>query len=390
MKRYRLIYGGMVLITLLLLFIFGNTYLFALAVMEMVLVVVLYVMLRIETLSLNCELHVNPGCVVGEQCPMYFEFQGKTPWMATGVVRVVLEFRNALYGRSAVQELRIPSTHRKSRYEIAYHPQTCGEEHIICKEIVFYDVFGITSVRLKPMTEQMVVVVPQSVPIQLLEQTPSSGNSEGEQNDYHKRGNDPSEVFDLREYQAGDDVRAIHWKLSSKLDKLVVKEAGYSTHFDTIVLFDVGLGNGETEWDEQVISGAMDFAITFSEKLLGIQRAHYVAALMNQKMELKEITSYNQLVQFIHQNMGVCLPEQTGGALAHFLLDSLQNHFSKILYIAAGEFPEALYRLAEETEVTAVCITDKAEGVGTIEKGKSNLIEIPRAELYERIHYFYV
>lgn len=139
-----------------------------------------------------------------------------------------------------------------------------------------------------------------------------------------------------------------------------------------------------------MISGAMDFAITFSEKLLELQRAHCVATLMNHRLELKEITSYNQLIQFIHQNMGVHLPEKTGGSLAHFLLNSMQLHFSKILYIAAGEFPEALYSLAEQTEVTAVCITDKAEGVGTIEKGKSSLIEIPRDELYERIHYFYV
>lgn len=390
MKKYRLIYGSMVLLTLLLLFLFGNTYLFALAIMEIALVVVLYGLLRIETISMSSKLHVNQGCVVGEQCPMYFEFQGKTPFIATGVVRVVLEFRNALYGTSTVQELRIPSTHKKSRYEIDYHPQTCGEEHISCKEIVLYDVFGIVSMRLTPMTEKMVVVVPQSVPIQLLDQTVSSGNSEGEQNDYRKRGNDFSEVFDLREYQTGDDVRAIHWKLSSKIDKLVVKEAGYSTHYDTVVLFDVGLGNGEIRWEDPVLSGAMDFAITFSEKLLEIGRAHYVVSLMNHNLELKEVSSYNQLVQFVHQSMGVCLPERTGETLAHFLLESMQNHFSRILYITAGEFPEELYRLAQETEVTAVCITDKTEEVGTVEKGKSNLIEIPRDELYEHVHYFYV
>lgn len=390
MKKYRLIYGGMVLITLLFLFIFGNTYLFALAIMEIALLVILYAMLRLETLSLTSALHVSQGCVVGEQCPMYFEFQGKSPFIATGVVRVVLEFRNALYGRNVVQELRIPSTHTKSRYEVEFHPQTCGEEHIICREIVLYDVFGITSVHLKPIMEQMVVVVPQSVPIQLLENAVSSGVSEGEQNDYRRRGNDFSEVFDLREYRAGDDARSIHWKLSSKLDELVVKEAGYSTHFDTIVLFDVGMGNGKEQWSEQVISGALDFAITFSEKLLELQKPHYVATLMNQGLVLKEISSYNQLIQFVHQNMGIRLPEYNGGSLAHFLLDSMQNKFSKILYISAGEFTEELYRLADETEVTAVCITNKTDGVGTIEKGKSNLIEIPRDELYEHDHYFYV
>lgn len=390
MKKYRLIYGGLVAITLLLLFIFGNTYLFTLAVMEIALLVILYVMLRIETISLTTALQVDTGCIVGEQCPMYFEFHGRTPFIATGMVRVVMEFRNALYGRSVVQELRIPSTHTKSRYEIDYRPQSCGEEHIVCKEIVLYDVFGITSVHLKPMTEKMLVVIPQSVPLQILEQAMSSGVKEGERTDYQKRGNDTSEVFDLRSYQPGDDVRMIHWKLSGKFDELIVKEAGYSTHFDTIVLFDVGLGNATEQWNEQTISGAMDFAITFSEKLLEIQRSHYVAAIMDQNLVTKEIASYNQLVQFIHQNMGVRLPERIGGAVSYFLLDSMQMNFSKVLYITVGEFPEELYRLADEVEVLGVCITENADSVGTTEKGKSRLIEIPWNELYEHVHYFYV
>lgn len=388
MRKYRLIYGSLVLITLVLLFIFGNTYLFVLAVMEVALLAILYLLLRIETFSLKTTLHMNHGCMVGQLCPMYFEFRGKTPFIATGVVRVEIEFYNALYGRSVTQELRIPSTHTKNRYELEFRPVSCGEEHIICREMVCYDIFGITSVRLKPMTEQMIVVVPQSVPIQLLEGPVPSGINEGEMNDYRKRGNDFSEVFDLREYQPGDDARIIHWKLSSKFEELIVKEAGYSSHYNTIVLFDVGKGNGKRQWSEQVITGAMDFAITLSEKLLELQRAHCVATLMNHRLVIQEMLSYNELIQFIHQNMGVELPEYTGGSLTHFRLDSMERNYSRILYITAGEFTEELYRLAEEVEVTAVCITDNKEGVGTIERGRSSLIEIPQDELYEHIHYF--
>ena len=33
-----------------------------------------------------------------------------------------------------------------------------------------------------------------------------------------------SEIYDIKEYQAGDPVKSIHWKMSAKKDKLMVKE----------------------------------------------------------------------------------------------------------------------------------------------------------------------
>ena len=33
-----------------------------------------------------------------------------------------------------------------------------------------------------------------------------------------------SEIYDIRDYQAGDPVKSIHWKMSAKRDKLIVKE----------------------------------------------------------------------------------------------------------------------------------------------------------------------
>ena len=61
-----------------------------------------------------------------------------------------------------------------------------------------------------------------------------------------------------------------------------------------------------------------------------------------------------------------------------------------MIYIAAGAFPEELYALAKEQEVTAVCITDTLEDVRTVKKGKSSLIEIPCSRIYEQVHHFYV
>lgn len=37
-------------------------------------------------------------------------------------------------------------------------------------------------------------------------------------------GGGPGEDYEVREYRSGDPMRSVHWKLSSKLDKLVVRE----------------------------------------------------------------------------------------------------------------------------------------------------------------------
>jgi len=56
---------------------------------------------------------------------------------------------------------------------------------------------------------------------------------------YHpKAGGGFSEIHDMRRYRPGDSMRDIHWKLSSKLDDLVVREAQEPDRRQVIVSFD--------------------------------------------------------------------------------------------------------------------------------------------------------
>lgn len=390
MKRYRFLYGGVVLVTIGLLLFYTSAYLFGLAVAELVLPVVLYGMLRMETIQLQTELVAPHGCIAGEACPMYLEFQGRTPFAATGMIRVCLEFRNNLYGRRDREELWIPSAHKKLRYEVAFQAVVCGEEEIVCREIILYDILGLTSVHVQPMTTKRLIVSPRPVPVQLLSGAVSSDRREGEKYDYRKKGNDTSEVFDLREYQPGDDVRSIHWKLSSKFEHLVVKEAGYSSHFDMMVLFDGGMSTDGKHWDETVIAGALDFTAAFSQKLLELQRPHYIAQVLQGKFVQNEVSSFENFIQHLQQGVEFTLPEKTGEALSHFMVRHMEKDFSKLIYITNGRFPEAFYRLAEETDVTGICITDESGEIRTAEKGKSTLIEIPLNYLYDETHYIFI
>lgn len=87
---------------------------------------------------------------------------------------------------------------------------------------------------------------PQPVALQLTfsEDALSAGTTE-EMVRRH-RGNDPSETFDVRDYVPGDDVRSIHWKLSGKMDTLIVRQASDPAHYDTVLLPDLGIAHRDS------------------------------------------------------------------------------------------------------------------------------------------------
>ena len=50
---------------------------------------------------------------------------------------------------------------------------------------------------------------------------------------------DRLEVSDIREYRAGDSLKSIHWKLSSKSEEFVVKDYNTGTSDQTVVFCDL-------------------------------------------------------------------------------------------------------------------------------------------------------
>lgn len=64
-------------------------------------------------------------------------------------------------------------------------------------------------------------------------------SSDGE--DYHrdKKGDDLTETFNVRPYAPGDKLSRTHWKLSLKLDKLMIKEGSSPSGYSLVVFADL-------------------------------------------------------------------------------------------------------------------------------------------------------
>ena len=60
-----------------------------------------------------------------------------------------------------------------------------------------------------------------------------------ESNKFYIIENDNSDVFDLRNYNEHDNMKKIHWKLSSKSDELIVKKYASYERTQSLIALDL-------------------------------------------------------------------------------------------------------------------------------------------------------
>ena len=99
----------------------------------------------------------------------------------------------------------------------------CGCERIRIRDAEICDGAGLVArhIRLEEYTDA--VVLPSIETIGIPEHFLDSYDMESYHYSSRRPGEDPGEVFGIREYQSGDSLRAVHWKLSAKMNDLMVK-----------------------------------------------------------------------------------------------------------------------------------------------------------------------
>lgn len=100
----------------------------------------------------------------------------------------------------------------------------CGTYRFTSAKVRIYDIFGLIFVPRTYEVAGEVVVLP----------TPCIPQAMPDLSGFKAKGLQKSlvpnaEIYDIREYIAGDPVKRIHWKLSAKKDRLMIKESQEET-----------------------------------------------------------------------------------------------------------------------------------------------------------------
>ena len=122
---------------------------------------------------------------------------------------------------------------------------------ISISKVVIHDPFGLFSMfgNCKNTNVAEIYVMPSGYCVDVL--LPDNiYSAESDQYSTTHAGYDASETHAIRNYAPGDAIRSIHWKLTEKLDKVMVREFGLPINGDAYVMLDP-TGQTAAELDTQ-------------------------------------------------------------------------------------------------------------------------------------------
>lgn len=163
----------------------------------------------------------------------------------------------------------------KNRYEIEVDSRHTGRVDVFFKRAKVLDYFGVFSIPIRIKKDISVSFLPKIHPI---EPSLSRNNyTAKEANIYskHKPGDDPAEVFAIREYIDGDKLNRIHWKLSSKQDKYMVKDYSLLINEAVMILPELLFTEGK-EADLDLIDAVLEVAFSLSHVFVERKTLHVI------------------------------------------------------------------------------------------------------------------
>ncbi len=157
----------------------------------------------------------------------------------------------------------------------------CGSIEVRLEKLRIYDFLGIFRVAKKESQMRSVKIMPEFI-LMPLEITRKTREFQAEADEYsgEKRGDDPSEIYQVREYRVMDSLKDIHWKLSAKEDDLMVKEKGFPLGCTVLIWFDIRENMTSAESFSAVAERAASLSVTLAE-----EKCIHMAAWYEEKNE---------------------------------------------------------------------------------------------------------
>ena len=226
MKRAKLLYAVLLVILILFFILYRGRLSLELLIFALIFPIPLWISVIILKRSLKVGLYHSRGPVMkGKVFHWVLQITNSSIFSCANA-QVTVEYRNSLSGDPEEITYVVPiAAHDTERVRLIFHTITCGVMYFRVTKLVVFDALRLFHRTIRLNLEDAVVVMPEPA-VMLPEEWPPVPQPDSDSSEYSKtqQGDDPSEIFDMHIYREGDLISRIHWKLSSKLDNLMVKE----------------------------------------------------------------------------------------------------------------------------------------------------------------------
>ncbi len=314
------------------------------------------------------DFDTRSSCIRGGALQISFR-AGVRPRFLVGCVKVTLLIENTTFGKTIRREFMFEDL-SFAEHTFDYVGGDSGRICVRVEKIRLIDVFGVCSLGAKcaKFTESFVSpVLYEGLGVNL---GPNRSASLSGETSLPQKGNDNTEIFNIRDYEAGDAPNRLHWKLSGKFDSLKTKEFGSTDEHRTLILVDLGRGGRENSADDAALNAVLDVAVSVSDSLKEDGCAHVIGWFDGGAFRRSEVTDADSFVQAVYSLMSI----KVDGGFDKSYLAKINGYgfFTKIIYVAAAE-------QAEKTALTPLGLTTIA--ISSAAGGGDALIYVPKDDV---------
>ncbi|MBR5712208.1 MAG: DUF58 domain-containing protein [Lachnospiraceae bacterium] len=181
------------------------------------------------------------NCNAGDEFRFHVKLANRSLLPGIGVdVRVVNEDLILAHRRKLRTKTQVGARSTKN-CSMSLRVTHCGPLKLVLKSVRVRSIFGFFFFRaVCDKASSVFMVFPEEVSVT---STPIRYNPYAyiatEEYSTTRPGDDPSEMFGVREYRPGDRINRIHWSLTASRDELIVKEFSLPIDTSAIMLLDV-------------------------------------------------------------------------------------------------------------------------------------------------------
>ena len=150
----------------------------------------------------------------------------------------------------------------------------CGKLSVDIHKICLQDPFGLFRRRKQIHAHASILILPNTFEPSIELQAPDAADLNSDEYSALFSGDDPSELFGIRDYREGDPLRSIHWKLSEKYDRTIVKEMSRPVANAILLVLD---NCPTSEFSAEAADHACEALISVSQALADLYVSHHLA-----------------------------------------------------------------------------------------------------------------
>lgn len=216
---------------------------------------------------------------LSKKVPIPIEITVHNPtWIPILECTLVLTMKNGFYEEEKREQIKLPILAKKGQVlTTSITSSYAGCIEVSVKQLALWDLLRIKKLKKEVQAHSEYIILPEVVEdIEVDKNAYVTGQTEVEESS--QKGNDFSEVNNIREYHPGDSLKDIHWKLSVKQGSLMVKEHVSMSSMQLIILMELE-DNGRFQLDHmldvvysigrQLLSEHMNFTLCYFGKRQG-------------------------------------------------------------------------------------------------------------------------